>query len=93
MGAASRTNSGSSPHRERIRNTDETYWNGSNIGELTTKFAFERYREKEIIIPWMKYVWRRFTHPKISIFIWKLVQNKVAVAQNLTKRGMQIAEV
>lgn len=43
---------------------DEVYWNGSSSGELTTKLAFEHYREKGAIVPWMKHIWCRFIPPK-----------------------------
>lgn len=67
---------------------DELEWDGSTNGEITVKVAYDFYREKAPIIQWRKRLWRTFIPPRISMFAWKVVSNRLAIGSVLYSLGV-----
>lgn len=55
---------------------DTIHWVGSFNVTLTTKTAYEFYREKSQTVKWMKKLWQKFIPPKISVSVWKISWNR-----------------
>lgn len=66
---------------------DQIYWDRDEDGSLMIKKSFMFYREKGNTAHWEKRIWNTFLPPSVSIFIWKILRNRLPIAVNLNKRG------
>lgn len=71
---------------------DEGLWDGSANGCMTTKLAYEFYREKGVKIQQLEGIWRSFIPPKILLFAWKAYMNMLPTATNLQSVAHQQVE-
>lgn len=67
---------------------DEIIWDHGSNGVLTVKDAYDHYRKKLPTRQWMKGLWENNIPPKISIFMWKVANNRVETAVNLKRRNV-----
>lgn len=72
---------------------DEVVWRGSTNGNLTTKGAYNFCRERSQPVTWMKSLWQTYIPPKLSMHIWRMARNRLSTAQNLRKRGCNVAPI
>ncbi|KAL4303663.1 hypothetical protein GQ457_10G009830 [Hibiscus cannabinus] len=67
---------------------DGVRWKGSSDGTFSVrslrKFIDKNHGEDPI---WKDIVWRGFAPPKVEIFIWQVLRNRVPVQSELTNRG------
>lgn len=62
---------------------DELVWDGSTIGMITIKAAYNYYRVKEQIILWKKALWRKFIPTKMSLFVWKMINIRIITTSKI----------
>lgn len=67
---------------------DELIWECSNSGSLIVNEAYHQYREKCVVIEWHKKIWQLYIPPKISIFLWKCLYNRLPTEENANNRGV-----
>lgn len=60
---------------------DELIWTGSHNGTITVKEAFNFCRGKGTVCYWLKGLWRKFIPPRISVFLWKILNNRLPTAE------------
>lgn len=70
------------------KDTDELVWHVSSNSEITNKLSYEFYREKSAKIMWYKRLWASIIPPKISLFAWRVPNNRISMVVNLCKRKM-----
>lgn len=61
---------------------DELLWEGSNNGKIMVKEAYDRCRRRSKY-NYGKTIWRKFIPPKISMFTWKVMNNRLVIADKL----------
>lgn len=62
---------------------DEMVWQGSANGVMYIKDAHEFYRVKETHVDWFKRLWIQVIPPKLSIFAWRVANNRIPLGDNL----------
>lgn len=72
---------------------DKLEWDGSTNGVITVKVAYNHYREKNHTFLWKKAFWRKFIPQKMSIFSWKVVNNRLTTSDRLYEWGVLLTPV
>jgi len=71
-------------------NDDELLWKHSESGDLQLKEAYcfknQQYQE----LQWAKIIWNSDIPPSKSLFVWRLMHEKVPTDENLIIRGCNI---
>lgn len=67
---------------------DEHIWEGSVTGKLTVKDAYHHYRDKGTVLQWRKKIWQQHIPPKVSMFIWKCIHNRLSTDDNANNKGV-----
>ncbi|KAL9678800.1 hypothetical protein QQ045_016651 [Rhodiola kirilowii] len=85
-------------------NGEEIRWTRESDGKFTTKSAYKALKElsdkvevnrngeqanKRRTTRFWKLIWKMNAQPKVRLFAWRLFQNYLPSAANLTKRGME----
>lgn len=68
---------------------NEFIWCGSENGQITVNNAFENYREKAQMIKGRRNIWQSFIPPKVYIFSWKAMNNKLRTCSILHQWGLR----
>ncbi|KAE8675548.1 RecQ-mediated genome instability protein 1 [Hibiscus syriacus] len=67
-------------------------WLGNGEGYFTAKsfmkMYFDREGNDEIEGNWERYVWKGVAPPRVETFVWQLAHHRVAVKEELLKRGV-----
>ncbi|XP_058775611.1 uncharacterized protein LOC131649884 [Vicia villosa] len=71
---------------------DICIWPHCTSGILTLQEAY-KFKNPSAPIVWTKAVWNKDIPPSKSIFVWKLMMNKLATDDNLTIRGCNIVSI
>lgn len=74
-------------------NDNELIWEGSPNGDISVKSAYEFCREKEQSVKWLQQLWKKFIPPKLSIFAWKILCNRVTTGSWLCSKGIILSPV
>lgn len=67
---------------------DQLVWLGRANGEIAIKIAYMHYSEKNVECHWLKFFWLTFVPPKLSVFAWKMVNNRIAIGAQLCRRNI-----
>lgn len=69
-------------------NCDELVWDGDVNGKMTMKLAYNFYRDRSVQQTWKRKLWNSFVSLKISIFVWKICNNRLLTGDVLFRRGL-----
>lgn len=67
---------------------NEIIWTGSRSGQMTMKEAYVTYIGGKVKQIWVGRVWEPFLPPKISIFAWKLIMDRLPTSVALKRRNV-----
>lgn len=67
------------------RDEGELLWTGCSEGIMSVKKVYNFYRQKEQKFNWKKSIWTHFIPPKVLIFIWKAISDRLVIAATLCK--------
>ncbi|KAE8709200.1 hypothetical protein F3Y22_tig00110332pilonHSYRG01083 [Hibiscus syriacus] len=71
-------------------------WLGNGEGCFTAKSCMKTYFDREGIDQlesnWERYVWKGVASPRVESFVWQLAHHRVAVKEELLKRGVSGVE-
>ena len=70
---------------------DMPRWNLSKSGEFTVASAWETLRSQRPIIPALEGIWHGCITISMSIFIWRLLSNRIPVDSKLQWRKIELA--
>jgi Reverse transcriptase (RNA-dependent DNA polymerase)/zinc-binding in reverse transcriptase len=62
-------------------------WSKNNIGTFTSKSAYQFMINSGVHLRWPAIPWRLTIPPKVKLFIWLLLQDKLLTNENLAKRN------
>ncbi|KAL0283411.1 UNVERIFIED_CONTAM: putative ribonuclease H protein [Sesamum radiatum] len=66
-------------------------WKLSGDGNFSMKATWNSLRHKRAIQQLAKEIWCPFITPTMSIFVWRLANNKIPVEEKLQEKGIQLA--
>ncbi|KAL0301609.1 UNVERIFIED_CONTAM: hypothetical protein Sradi_6437700 [Sesamum radiatum] len=66
---------------------DKIVWTGSSTGDFSTKSAWEAIRQASPRQQLLADVWHRSLRPTISIFLWRLFQDRIPVDARMRQKG------
>lgn len=67
---------------------DKLIWEGSPNEKLTVEEFYEQYREKGTIIARYEKLWQKYLPPRISMFAWKCLQDRLPIDVDTNNRGI-----
>lgn len=71
-----------------LSNTPDTAtWKWTTVGEFTVKSMYQRIKETPTILTRIHRLWKLSCPPRMIVFGWLMVQNKLLTIDNLNKRG------
>ncbi|KAL0393384.1 UNVERIFIED_CONTAM: hypothetical protein Sradi_2561200 [Sesamum radiatum] len=73
---------------ERI---DLPHWKLSGDGTFTIKSTWNSIRQARTTLQLFKEIWCPFITPTMSIFLWRLLNDKIPVDQRIQSKGIQLA--
>lgn len=79
--------------QELLQEQDELIWEGSQNGKITVRDALEDCRVKNYVCSSWRGLWRQFIPPRISVFCWKVLYDRLPSAAVLHKQNMLPAPV
>jgi zinc-binding in reverse transcriptase len=73
---------------------DQATWRWANCGRFTVKSCYMRLVQGPYIkMPHLKSIWKLNLPPRMEIFAWLMMQNKILTTNNLVKRGWLIPNI
>ncbi|KAL0307283.1 UNVERIFIED_CONTAM: hypothetical protein Sradi_6145600 [Sesamum radiatum] len=66
---------------------DKIVWTGSSTGDFSTKSAWEAIRQASPRRQLLADVWHRSLRPTISVFLWRLFQDRIPVDARMRQKG------
>ncbi|KAL0329292.1 UNVERIFIED_CONTAM: hypothetical protein Sradi_4915900 [Sesamum radiatum] len=66
---------------------DKIVWTGSSTGDFSTKSAWEAIRQASPRRQLLVDVWHRSLRPTISVFLWRLFQDRIPVDARMRQKG------
>ncbi|KAL0342511.1 UNVERIFIED_CONTAM: putative ribonuclease H protein [Sesamum calycinum] len=66
---------------------DKIVWTGSSTGDFSTKSAWEAIRQASPQRQLLADVWHRSLRPTISVFLWRLFQDRIPVDARMRQKG------
>ncbi|KAL0362313.1 UNVERIFIED_CONTAM: putative ribonuclease H protein [Sesamum calycinum] len=66
---------------------DKIVWTGSSAGDFSTKSAWEAIRQASPRRQLLADVWHRSLQPTISVFLWRLFQDRILVDARMRQKG------
>ncbi|KAL0315332.1 UNVERIFIED_CONTAM: putative ribonuclease H protein [Sesamum radiatum] len=66
---------------------DKIVWTGSSTGDFSTKSAWEAIRQPSPRWQLLADVWHRSLRPTISVFLWRLFQDRILVDARMRQKG------
>lgn len=80
-------------HRANLTIPDDAIWKGTEQGEFTVQSAYYNLKNVPTINSPVHKIWKLKAPPRFKIFAWMLIHNKVLTAENLKKRGYNLAGI
>ncbi|KAL0407597.1 UNVERIFIED_CONTAM: putative ribonuclease H protein [Sesamum radiatum] len=71
--------------------TDLPHWKLSGDGTFTIKSTWNSFRQARTALQLFKEIWCPFVTPTMSIFLWRLLNDKIPVDQKIQSKGIQLA--
>ncbi|KAL0298881.1 UNVERIFIED_CONTAM: putative ribonuclease H protein [Sesamum radiatum] len=69
------------------RHGDNIVWTGSSTGDFSTKSAWEAIRQASPRRQLLADIWHRSLRPTISVFLWRLFQDRIPVDARMRQKG------
>ncbi|KAL0316504.1 UNVERIFIED_CONTAM: hypothetical protein Sradi_5528600 [Sesamum radiatum] len=66
---------------------DKIVWTGSSTGDFSTKSAWEAIRQASPRRQLLADVWHHSLRPTISVFLWRLFQDRIPVDARMRQKG------
>ncbi|KAL0418910.1 UNVERIFIED_CONTAM: hypothetical protein Sradi_1304500 [Sesamum radiatum] len=66
---------------------DKIVWTESSTGDFSTKSAWEAIRQASPRRQLLADVWHRFLRPTISVFLWRLFQDRIPMDAQMRQKG------
>jgi zinc-binding in reverse transcriptase len=80
--------------QDNYQEKDQATWRWTSSGQFTIKSCYMRLIQGPYIeMSQLNLIWKSGLPPRMEIFTWQMIQNKILTTDNLVKRGWLIPNI